>query len=744
MYFCSDKQQKKPQTMYSIRFRAIENNMARPNQLEEIDYPRITQIFGEDVFDKETMRNYLSKEAYKGVCSAIDEGRRIDRKVADQVASGMKAWAIERGATHYSHWFQPLNNSTAEKHDAFFEPVWEGGSFEVFRGELLIQQEPDASSFPNGGLRNNFEARGYSAWDPTSPAFVIDNTLCIPSIFVAYTGEALDYKTPLLKSLTALDKAASEVCQYFDKEITKTSVTLGWEQEYFLVDESLYYARPDLYQTGRTLMGHTAAKDQQLDDHYFGAIPERVSRFMKDFEVKAYRLGIPLKTRHNEVAPNQYECAPMFEEANIAVDHNTLLMTIMKSVAVKHHLKVIFHEKPFAGINGSGKHCNWSLLTNTGVNLLAPGKTPKNNMQFLTFFINTIKAAHEYGSLMMASVASESNSHRLGATEAPPAIMSVFIGSTLSEILDSIEERVSEKKKLTPDEKTDLKLDIGKIPEIMLDNTDRNRTSPFAFTGNRFEFRAAGSTCNCAAPLIIINTAVTKQLQDFKREVDNLIEKGTKKDEAILKMLRKYITESRNVLFEGNGYSKEWVEEATQVRKLKSINNVPEAFKEYITDKNVKLFEELGIFNKIELEARIKVKNETYIKNLQIEARVLGDMAINHIIPTAIHYQNVLIKNIKGIMEIFPNEYKEIGGQEANTIKEIALHVKEIQKAVYEMVEARKKWNNVNSIGQRAEGYHKDVKPYIQEIRNHIDELELVIDDSLWTLPKYRELFTIY
>ena len=730
--------------MYSIRFKAIETNMNRNNDIECESCDKITAIFGNDVFDKEKMRSYLSKEAYVSLCNAIDKGKKFDRKIADQIAAGMKSWAIERGVTHYSHWFQPLNNTTAEKHDAFFEPLWGGGSFETFRGELLIQQEPDASSFPNGGIRNNFEARGYSAWDPTSPVFIVEKTLCIPSIFVAYTGEALDFKTPLLKSLTAMDKAATEVCQYFDKNVEKTNVTLGWEQEYFLVDEALYYARADLCQTGRTLMGHTAAKDQQLDDHYFGSIPERVSKFMKDFEFRAYKLGIPLKTRHNEVAPNQYECAPMFEEANIAVDHNTLLTTIMKSVATKHRLKVLFHEKPFVGVNGSGKHCNWSLQTNTGVNLLAPGKTPKNNLQFLSFFVCAIKAASEFGSLMMASIASESNSHRLGAAEAPPAVMSVFIGSTLTDVLDSIEKRVEAKKKMTPDEKSDLKLDIGKIPEILLDNTDRNRTSPFAFTGNRFEFRAAGSTDNCAAPLIIINSAVAKQLRQFKIDVDLLIEKGVKKDEAILKVLRKCIFESRNILFEGNGYSKEWFKEAVEVRKLRSINNVPDAFKEYTRPESVELFKMFNIFNDVELKARLEVKYETYIKMIQIESRVLGDMAINHITPTAINYQNILIKNVTGLMKIFPDDYVDIASEEMKTIKDIALHVKSVRENVEFMVDARKKWNNVAKLSERATGYFEEVKPYINTIREHIDMLELVIDDKLWPLPKYRELLAIY
>lgn len=727
--------------MATIRFNALNQISGRKTASPELSGDRISSYFGADVFDRETMRHYLPKAIYESVIDAIDEGRRIDRKIADQVASGMKAWAMERGVTHYSHWFQPLNDSTAEKHDAFFEPIWGGGSFETFKGDLLVQQEPDASSFPSGGLRNTFEARGYSAWDPSSPAFILDHTLCIPSIFVAYTGEALDFKTPLLKSLTALDKAAVEVCQLFDKDITKVNVTLGWEQEYFLVDEALYLARPDLMQTGRTLMGHTAAKDQQLEDHYFGAIPERVSLFMKDFEQHAFRLGIPLKTRHNEAAPNQFECAPMFEEANIAVDHNTLLMALMRRTASNHGLRVLFHEKPFAGVNGSGKHCNWSLAANTGVNLLAPGKTPKNNIQFLTFFVNTIKAAHDYGLLMMASIASEPNSHRLGANEAPPSIMSVFTGSTLSAILDSIEERITDKK-MTPDEKTDIKLDIGKIPEILLDNTDRNRTSPFAFTGNRFEFRATGASCNCASPLIIINAAVTRQLIEFKKEVDELIEKGIKKDEAILQVLRKVIIASKKIRFEGNGYSREWVEEATS-RGLESITNVPDAYKVYLRDDMNRILTHPGILDKKELHSRFEIKNEIFVKKVQIESRVLGDLATNHIIPTAIKYQNVLIENVKGLKEIFPDEYKEMAKEEIRTIKKITGHVKFIRENTHAMVDARKECNNMENIAHRAEGYYSLVSPYLDKIRYHIDKLELIVDDQLWPLPKYRELMSI-
>lgn len=728
--------------MASQRFHALDTIANREVPEPKLAGEKISSYFGVDVFGKEQMKQYLSADVYESVIASIDGGRRIERKIANHVASGMKTWAMERGATHYTHWFQPLNDSTAEKHDSFFEPIFGGGSFETFNGDLLVQQEPDASSFPTGGLRNTFEARGYSAWDPSSPAFIVGNTLCIPSIFVAYTGEALDFKTPLLKSLNALDKAAVDVCQYFDKDVTKVISTLGWEQEYFLVDEALYNARPDLMQTGRTLMGHTAAKDQQLDDHYWGAIPERVINFMKDFEEQAYRLGIPLKTRHNEVAPNQFECAPVYEEANIAVDHNTLLMTVMRSVAGKHHLKVLFHEKPFMGVNGSGKHCNWSLATDTGVNLLAPGKTPKTNIQFLAFFVNTMMAAYEYGTLMMASIASATNSHRLGGHEAPPGILSVFAGSTINDILDQIEKRISDKK-LSPDEKTGIKLDIGKIPEILLDNTDRNRTSPFAFTGNRFEFRATGSSSNCAMPLIVLNTAMTKQLRRFKKEIDSLIEKNIKKDEAILQVIRRYIIESRNIRFEGNGYSKEWQEEAAR-RGLKGISNVPEAFKEYMTEKSIELFENIGTLNRSELSARYEVKNETFIKKVQIESRVMADLAANHIIPTAIKYQNILIENVRGLKEIFGEEsYYEMAREEIRTIREISEHVKYIREHSYMMVEARKKWNAVEDIIEKAFGYENEVRPYLNDIRDHIDKLELIVDDKLWPLPKYRELMNI-
>ncbi|MCC8019956.1 MAG: glutamine synthetase III [Rikenellaceae bacterium] len=726
--------------MSTQRFKALESlNCLQPVEVQIPD-GKISDYFGVDVFSKEQMRQYLPKDVYESVIASIDSGQRIDRRIANQVASGMKAWAMDHGATHYTHWFQPLNDSTAEKHDAFFEPLVGGGSFEFFSGDLLVQQEPDASSFPNGGLRNTFEARGYSAWDPSSPAFIVDRTLCIPSIFVAYTGEALDFKTPLLKSLNALDKAAVEVAQYFDKDVTKVYATLGWEQEYFLVDEALFNARPDLVQTGRTLMGHTAAKDQQLDDHYWGSIPERVANFMKDFEYQSYRLGIPIKTRHNEVAPNQFECAPMFEEANIAVDHNTLLMTVMRKTAAKHKLKVLFHEKPFMGVNGSGKHCNWSMATDTGVNLLAPGKTPKTNMQFLAFFVCTLKAAKDHGTLMMASIASATNSHRLGGHEAPPGILSVFAGSTINTILDQIEQRVSDKK-LTPNEKTEIKLDIGKIPDILLDNTDRNRTSPFAFTGNRFEFRATGSSSNCALPLIVLNSAMTVQLRRFKRDVEKLIDKGAKKDEAILQVIRQFIIESKKIRFEGNNYSDEWQKEAAK-RGLRGITNVPQAFKEYLMPESIEMFESVGTLTRTELAARYEVKNETYIKKIQIESRVMGDLAANHIIPIAIKYQNVLIDNVRGLKEIFGSAYFEMAKEEIHTIKEISKHVEYIRKHSHLMVEARKKWNSVENIVDRAFGYEEEVRPYLDDIRDHIDKLELIIDDQLWPLPKYRELMS--
>ncbi len=726
--------------MATIRFKALQELFSR--QAQEVVYPssKASDYFGINVFDMSKMKKYLSKEAFKSVEKAMKEGTGIDRKVADQVAVSMKEWAISRGATHYTHWFHPLTDATAEKHDAFFEIDLEGRPFESFDGKLLAQQEPDASSFPSGGIRNTFEARGYTAWDPSSPAFVVGNTLCVPTIFVSYTGEALDYKAPLLRALNELDKAAVEVCQYFDKNVTKVISTLGWEQEYFLVDTALFQARPDLSLTNRTLMGHTSAKDQQLDDHYFGSIKERVAAFMKDLEIEAHKLGIPLKTRHNEVAPNQFECAPIFEETNLAVDHNQLLMDLIKKIAKRHYFTALLHEKPFAGINGSGKHNNWSMATDTGVNLLAPGKNPKGNLQFLTFLVNTIKAVYDHSDALRASIMSAGNQHRLGANEAPPSIISVFIGKKLTEMLDDLEKSVP-KGKMTPDEKTELKLNIGKIPEILLDNTDRNRTSPFAFTGNRFEFRAVGSDENCASPMIVLNTAMANQLKEFKKEVDELIEnKGLKKDEAIFQVLREYIKYSKKVRFEGNGYSKEWEEEAAK-RGLTNIKSATEAYKAYISDKNIQLFEKNGVLSKRELEARFEVRIENYTKKIQIESRVLGDLAINHIIPTAIKYQTSLVENVKGLKDLFgEQEFNHVAGERLEIIKQISKHITSIKQKVNEMIEARKVANKVENMVEKAKLYEENIKPYLDNIRYCIDKLELIIDDEIWPLPKYREL----
>ena len=728
--------------MATIRFKAIEEVSNRKPVDVTLPSVKTSEYFGENVFNDYKMQEFLSHEAYQNVIESIDQGIRIDRKIANQVAIGMKAWAVERGATHYTHWFHPLNGTTAEKHDAFFEPADGGGVIENFQGEMLVQQEPDASSFPSGGIRNTFEARGYTAWDPSSPAFVYGNTLCIPTIFVAYTGEALDYKTPLIKSLNLIDKAAVDVCQYFNKDIEKVNVTLGWEQEYFLIDNALFNARPDLYLTGRTLIGHASAKDQQLSDHYFGSISDRVKNYMVDFEIEAYKLGIPVKTRHNEVAPNQFECAPIFEEANLAVDHNQILMTLMDKVARRHNFRVLFHEKPFKGINGSGKHNNWSMATNTGKNLLSPGKTPRSNLRFLTFLINTVMAVHDYADILRASVAVAGNEYRLGAHEAPPAIMSVFIGSQLTDMLDQLEKRVTSKK-MTPDEKTELKLDIGKIPEILLDNTDRNRTSPFAFTGNRFEFRAVGSSANVASPMITLNTVVANQLVKFKKEVDVLIEKDIKKDEAIFQVLKKYIIASKKIRFEGNGYGEEWVKEAEK-RGLSNISDVPEALKAFVSKHTKDVFEKSQILTDRELEARYEIRLEIYTKKIQIEARVLGDLIRNHIIPTLIKYQNVLIENVRGIKELYPKgTYEKMAEPQLKTISEISERIAIIKEAVDEMIGARKKANKIEGIREKAADYSKNVVPYFEKIRYHVDKLELIVDDEIWPLPKYREmLFT--
>ncbi len=725
--------------MAVIRFNALQEVFTRKPLYVEPPGPVTSGYFGVNVFDRLKMEKYLTSEAFEQVMEAIEKGTSIDRKIADQVASGMKAWAIEMGATHYTHWFQPLTEGTAEKHDAFIETTENGGVIETFSGNLLVQQEPDASSFPSGGIRNTFEARGYTAWDPSSPAFIVGTTLSIPTIFVSYTGEALDHKTPLLKALNAIDKAASEVCQYFDKDVSKVIATLGWEQEYFLIDEALYNARPDLVLTERTLMGHASSKDQQLEDQYFASIPERTECFMRELEIECYKLGIPLKTKHNEVAPNQYECAPIFEECNLAVDHNILLMDMMKRVARHHNFRVLHHEKPFKGINGSGKHNNWSLLTNTGVNLLAPGKNPKTNLQFLTFLINTIKAVYKHADLLRASIASAGNAHRLGANEAPPAIISVFIGSQLTNMLNQLEKMVTSKK-MTPDEKTELKLNVIKVPKILLDNTDRNRTSPFAFTGNKFEFRAVGSSANCASAMTTLNTAVAEQLVEFKKDTEKLIRKGIKKDEAIFQVLRKYIADAKPVRFEGNNYSDEWKEDALK-RGLTNVSVVPDAYDAYLADKSVKLFTDYGVLTEREIIARNNVRLDTYTKKIQIEARVLGDLAINHIVPTAVKYQTILVENVKGLKDIFgEKEFKELAVGRIELIKNIGEHISTIKAKVEEMIDARKVANKIEDEREKASAYANSVFPFLDEIRYHIDKLELIVDDEIWPLPKYREL----
>ncbi|PRY15707.1 glutamine synthetase [Pontibacter ummariensis] len=726
--------------MAVIRFKALEIVSQRKPSEKVFPSSKISEYFGENVFNMEAMRSSISSDSFKRLRKAINQGDKVDRELADAVAAGMRSWAMSKGATHYTHWFQPLTGATAEKHDSFFDLTGDGEAIENFKGSALVQQEPDASSFPNGGIRNTFEARGYSAWDPSSPAFIIEGTnsktLCIPTIFVAYTGEALDYKTPLLKSLKLLNDAAVPVCQYFDKDVTKVSTTLGIEQEYFLVDKALYEARPDLVMSGRTVFGHSPAKGQQLEDHYFGSIPSRVHAYMVDFERAALRLGIPLRTRHNEVAPNQFECAPTFEDANLAIDHNQLLMDVMSNVAERHGFKVLLHEKPFAGVNGSGKHNNWAMSTNTGVNLLGPGKKPKENLQFLTFFINTITAVNKHADLLRASIASASNDHRLGANEAPPAIMSVFIGQQLTAVLDEF-ERTSK----VPMEKGDnmyLKLGIDRIPELLLDNTDRNRTSPFAFTGNKFEFRAVGSSANASAPMTVLNTIVADQLVQFRQTVDQLIEEsGMKKEHAILQVLREYVVESKAVRFEGNGYSQEWEEEAAQ-RGLSNIKNTPLALDVYGREEVKELFTRLGIFTEVELEARHEILLEEYIKKIQIESRVMGDLAVNHVIPTAIAYQNKLIQNIRGLKELgLEDEYTE---STLEAIKKMSRHITTIQKNVNEMIEARKVANKIEDARERAISYNEKVLSYFEPIRYSVDKLELMVDDEDWPLVKYREL----
>lgn len=724
--------------MSTLRFYAIKKSLDRePVCVKEST--RRSAIFGDNVFNEATMRQFLTKEAFESVMSAIDTGAKIDRSVADHVSTGMKEWAISKGVTHYTHWFQPLTGSTAEKHDAFFETIGNGLSIEKFCGSQLVQQEPDASSFPNGGIRNTFEARGYTAWDPTSPAFIYGTVLCVPTVFVSYTGEALDYKTPLLRALYVMDTAAVAVCKYFDKNVKKVNTSLGWEQEYFLIDSALAASRPDIVQTGRTLLGHSAAKGQQLDDHYFGSIPARALAYMRDLEVECMLLGIPVKTRHNEVAPNQFELAPIFDEANLAVDHNSLLMDVMDKVSERHNFRVLFHEKPFAGVNGSGKHNNWSLSTDTGVNLLGPGKTPMSNLQFLTFFINTIKAVNDNEELLRAAIASASNDHRLGANEAPPAIMSIFIGEQLTKVLKELENVTD--GILSPEEKTDLKLNVvGKIPDVLLDNTDRNRTSPFAFTGNKFEFRAVGSTANCANPMTVLNTIVAKQLLDFKTEVDDLIDnKKMKKDDAIFNVLREYIKKSKRILFEGNGYGKAWEREAKK-RGLSNHRTTPEALRAKVSKRTIELFEKMGVLNRVESEARYEIEMEDYIMRIQIEGRVLGDIARNHIVPIAVQYQNRLIKNVKGLKKIYGDGFRKFAQEQLNLIEDISDHISSINSGVTKMTDARRSANLIEDFELKANDYCFKVRPLFDDIRYHCDKLELMVDDELWPLTKYREL----
>jgi len=727
--------------MSNIRFNAIQQS-SQHKVVAVVEKTRRSEVFGVNVFNADRMIQYLTKDALDSVRNAIQTGSKIDRKMADQIAESMKAWAMSMGATHYTHWFQPLTGATAEKHDAFFDLLPDGKVLEKFGGSQLVQQEPDASSFPSGGIRNTFEARGYTAWDPTSPAFIYGATLCIPTIFVSYTGEALDNKAPLLRALHAVDEAATAVARYFDKNVNKVIATLGWEQEYFLIDKSVANSRPDIVLTGRTLVGQAAAKGQQLDDHYFGVIPLRALNFMKDLELECTKLGIPVKTRHNEVAPNQFELAPVFEEANLAVDHNLLLMDVMEKVANRHELSVLFHEKPFAGINGSGKHNNWSLATDTGVNLLSPGSTPMKNLQFLTFFVNTIKAVDTYEELLRASIASASNDHRLGANEAPPAIFSIFIGKQLSGVLDEL-EGVS-KGKLSPEEKTELKLNVvGKIPEILLDNTDRNRTSPFAFTGNKFEMRGVGSKINCAKPMTVLNTIVARQLIDFKKEVDSLIDqKSLKKDEAIFNILREYIKSSKRIRFDGDGYSEAWQKEAAK-RKLSNNKTTPDALNILTAKTSLDLFKDMQVMSEIEVRARQEVDLENYILQTQIEGRVFNELVNTHIIPAAIQYQNSVIENVKGLKEVVGASYKKLAEGQLAILEEISLHLGATKKKSEAMIVARKKANGIQDIHKKAQAYCNDVKPFFDDIRYHCDKLEQLVDDQSWPLAKYRELLFI-
>ena len=728
--------------MSELRFRVVESAFHVKAKEVAVPTERPSEYFGKYVFNREKMFKYLSSTVYAKLVDAMDHGAALDRNIADEVASGMKRWATELGVTHYPHWFQPLTEGTAEKHDAFVEHDGKGGMMEEFSGKLLVQQEPDASSFPNGGIRNTFEARGYSAWDPSSPVFVVDDTLCIPTVFIAYTGESLDYKAPLLKALRAVDKAAVEVCHYFDPSVKKVVSYLGWEQEYFLVDEGLYAARPDLLLTGRTLMGHEASKNQQLEDHYFGAIPTRVAAFMKDLEIQALELGIPVKTRHNEVAPNQFELAPIFEECNLAVDHNMLIMSLMRKVARTHGFRVLLHEKPFKGVNGSGKHNNWSLGTDTGVLLMAPGKTAEENLRFITFIVNTLMAVYRHNGLLKASIMSATNAHRLGANEAPPAIISSFLGTQLSRVLDHLEESTDEELVLL-EGKHGMKLDIPQIPELLIDNTDRNRTSPFAFTGNRFEFRAVGSEANCASAMIALNTAVAEQLAEFKAEVDALMDKGETKEAALIQVIRKYIKICKPIRFDGNGYSDEWKAEAER-RGLDCETSCPVIFDNYLSAESIAMFGSTGVMTQVELEARNEVKWETYTKKIQIEARVLGDLAMNHIVPVAIGYQSKLIDNVYKMKGLFSaEEAGKLSAENLAIIREISERTAYIKDHVDVMVEARKVANKIEGERAKAVAYHDTIAPMLEQIRYHIDKLELIVDDQMWPLPKYRELLFI-
>ncbi len=727
--------------MENLRFKAINDFSSQNKEVEVNGSAKITGIFGENVFTIKTARDFLSDEAYKSLLTSIRGGKRIDRTVANQIAAGIRHWAESKGVTHYTHWFQPLTGTSAEKHDSFFTIKSDGTGIEEFDGAALIQQEPDASSFPSGGIRATFEARGYTAWDPSSPAFVMEighgKTLCIPTIFVSYTGETLDYKAPLLKSLESLNKSAVEVCNYFDKNVAKVTATLGWEQEYFVIDEAFFNARPDLVMSGRTVFGHAPAKGQQLEDHYFGSIPERIYAFMRDFETEGYKLGIPCRTRHNEVAPAQFECAPIFEEVSVAVDHNTLLMDIMDRVARRHKLRVLLHEKPFAGINGSGKHNNWSMATDTGVNLLAPGKTPKTNLMFLTFFVNTIKAVHDYADVLRASIAGAGNDHRLGANEAPPAIISVFIGQYLTKVLNDVKQRVG--GKFDEQDEAILKLDLHRsIPELLLDNTDRNRTSPFAFTGNKFEFRAVGSSANCANAMTALNTIMAETLRKFKKDVDALIEKGEKKEIAIMHVIREYIVASEKVLFEGDGYSEEWHKEAEK-RGLQNVRTTPLALDAYVTEKAKQLFESNHVLTHVELEARHEIELEKYVKKVQIEGRIMGELCTSHIVPSAVKYMNVLINNIKGLKEVGLPESSY--ANQKQILEQIAEHTNKVSDLVEKMIEARKVVNNMTESRTKAIAYQSQVKDaFFDQIRYHVDKLELLVDDQYWVLPKYREM----